>query len=282
MVVGTPHWLTRVMARRVRLALRVLVIVGLSVVAWWAWHPSAWARPLTDPELVTESRHALGPGVALRRARVKQEPWRVIDFEVDLALAHLEVAAVPGGRFLAELAPEGAIAAVNGAFFEADFSPHGWLVDRGAELQPKRESSPHHVFAIRGTQAFGGRWEALPFSPELAVQNFPLLVENGEARVKASDRDSGFARTFICDSGGGVVHLVVVLPEDLGPSLVETAHLAAAPVARGGFGCLSAVNLDGGPSSGFWIDEAAGVPFVEPTVRIGHALALVANAPKPL
>jgi uncharacterized protein YigE (DUF2233 family) len=167
------------------------------------------------------------------------------------------------------------MAAINGAFFEPDFSPHGWLVDRGLELQPKRESSPHHLFAIRGTQVFGGRWETLPFVPELAMQNFPLLVENGAARVKESDRDPGFPRTFICDSGGGVVHLV--LPEDLGPTMFETAQLAATPVARGGFGCLSAVNLDGGPSSGFWVNETAGVPFVEPPVRIGHAFAIVAN-----
>jgi hypothetical protein len=97
MVGGAGHWLHTSVPRRVSLVLRVVVLAGLSGLAWLAWHPSAWVSQLTDPEVVTESRHVLGAGVKLRLARVKQEPWRVIDFEVDLALAHLEVAAAPGG-----------------------------------------------------------------------------------------------------------------------------------------------------------------------------------------
>lgn len=267
------------MARpRVRLAVRVTVIGGLAALAWLAWHPGVFRQVLAAPTLVTQSRHPLAPGVELRVASVPLRDWRVIDFEVDLAKAHLEVGTAPGGGFLSELIPEGAIAAINGAFFEADFSPHGWLVDKGVELHAKRESSPHHLFAVRGTTVFGGRWEALPFEPVLALQNFPLLVENGAARIQESDSDPGFPRTFACDSGGGVVHLVVVLPvESSGPSMFETAKLAALPKALGGFGCVSAVNLDGGPSSGYWVSAAAGVEFVEPPVRVGHSLAVVAN-----
>lgn len=191
---------------------------------------------------------------------------------VELSEAHLEVGSAPGGGFLSELIAEGAIAAVNGAFFEADFSPHGWLVDRGVELHPKRESSPHHLFAVRGTAVFGGRWESLPFEPMLAMQNFPLLVENGAARIQESDSDPGYPRTFACD---GVVHLVVLSVESSGPSMFETAKLAALPKTLGGF--LSAVNLDVGSVE--WVLGQLGcrVEFVEPPVRVGHSLAIVGN-----
>jgi hypothetical protein len=222
---------------------RVTVIGGLAALAWLAWHPGVFREVLAAPTLVTQSRQALAPGVSLRVASVPLRDWRVIDFEIDLTKAHLEVGTAPGGGFLSELIPDGAIAAVNGAFFEADSSPHGWLVDRGVELHPKRESSPHHLFAARGTAVFCGRWESLPFEPLLAMQNFPLLVENGAARIQESDSDPGYPRTFACDSGGGVVLLPV---ESSGPSMFVTAKIAAVPRALGGFGCVSAVNLDGG------------------------------------
>ena len=65
---------------------------------------------------------------------------------------------------------------------------------------------------------------------------------------------------------------MVILPaESSGPTLFETAQLAALPE----FGCVSAINLDGGPSSGYWVN--AKVPFAEPPVRIGHSLAIVPN-----
>src|SRR5688500_1869538 len=96
---GLSHGLYAPLRSRVRLAVRVMVIVTLSGVAWLAWHPSAWRTAFLAPRLLTESRHALGPGVNLRLARTEGRPWQVVDFEVDLARAHLEVAAVPGGGF---------------------------------------------------------------------------------------------------------------------------------------------------------------------------------------
>jgi hypothetical protein len=254
------------------------VLVALAALAWLAWHPQAFSTPFLAPLLVTKQTHALAPGVTLRLAATPSGAWTVADFSVDLARAHLRIGQVPGGGLLSDLVPPDAIAAVNGAFFEKDFTPHGWLVDDGVELHPKKDTSPHHVFAVRGTEAFAGRFETLPFAPTLALQNFPLLVEDGAARIQQTDRDPPFPRTFACDSGGGVVHLVVVLPtQGSGPTLYETAHLAALPVALGGFGCRGAVNLDGGPSSGYWVRPDAKVPFTPPDVPVGHVVAIVPN-----
>jgi hypothetical protein len=168
------------------------------------------------------------------------------------------------------------VAAINGSFFERDFTPHGWVVAESREVHPKTPLSPHHVFALQGTSVFAGHWEQLPFAPELALQNFPLLMEGGIPLLAASDSDPGFPRTFVCDAGAGVVHLVVVLPErgESGPTLFETSRLAAMPEAVGGFGCRGAVNLDGGPSTGFWV-KAPLAPSAPPPVRIGNALAVV-------
>ncbi len=264
------------MRRRLPVVLRVGVIAVLAGLGWLAWHPQLLSTPYLAPRLLTRKTHALAPGVTLRLATTPARGWNVADFSVDLARASLRVSRATGGGVLEDLVPEGAIAAINGAFFERDFSPHGWLVDDGVELHAKTEASPHHVFALKGTEAFAGRWETLTFAPTLALQNFPLLVESGAARIPRSDRDPRFPRTFACDARGGIVHLVVVLPtDDGGPTLHETAHLAALPVALGGFGCTGALNLDGGPSSGFWVHPSTRVPFTAPSVPVGHVLAIV-------
>jgi len=263
------------------LVFRLVLIPLLALGAYLAWHPQFFARVSTPQALITQRTHVLAPGVSLRTATVPGKAWSVIDFTVELSRARLVIGEKPGGGRLSELIPEGAIAAINGAFFEHDFTPHGWLIKNGVEVHAKTERSPHHVFAVKGTQVFGGHWEDLHFAPELALQNFPLLVEHGAARIVWSDTDNQNPRTFACDAGGGVVHLVVVLPgADSGPTLFDTAALAALPRVLGGFGCNSAVNLDGGPSSGYWVRASAGVEFTEAPVRIGHSLAIVPNEPE--
>lgn len=251
-----------------------IAVLAASAFAWLIWHPALVSPAPARLQLSEAHASTLAPGVTLRESMETTHSWKVVDFRVDLTQAHLEVGTAPGGATLGALMPAGAVAGVNGAYFEKDFRPHGWLVDRGQELHPRNQTSPHHLFAIKGQQVFGGRWETLDFVPDFAMQNFPLLVENGAARVQPTPRDARFPRTFLCDSGAGLIHLIVVLPtRDRGPTLVETAGLAALPA----FGCRSAVNLDGGPSSGYWLNAAAGLPFTPPPVRIGHAVAVVPN-----
>lgn len=257
------------MRRRV---VRLVFISVLAPLAWLAWHPERLVSPPPIPAFDVETERELAPGATLRKGHVRGTSWRVIDFALELTKVRLRIGTRDGGGRLAELLPEGAFAAVNGAFFERDLSPHGWLVDDGWELHPLAPQSPTPVLAVSGSRVFIGPHAQLPFTPELALQNFPLLVADGEVKVALHDGDPGYPRTFACLSGDARLHLVVLLPEFLGPSLHETARLAAFPAALGGLGCRAALNLDGGPSSGYW---AGPDDQVEPGTPVGHAIALL-------
>src|SRR5207247_2411992 len=86
------------------------------------------------------------------------------------------------------------------------------------------------------------------------------------------------ARTIACLTGGKV-HLTVALAwSGDGPTLLETAKLDAEAPARGGLGCRSALNLDGGPSTGIWLPPASGIPVSLPRAPIAYGVAVVPRA----
>jgi hypothetical protein len=115
-------------------------------------------------------------------------PWGFSDLAVDLARARLELVAAPGGAPLAELLPVGALAIVNGGYFEADFRPSTWVVSGGVALSKKSDTSKGGVLALSGSQLFIGAFGQLRFEPSLAVQSFPLVVEaDGKSGIHRDD-----------------------------------------------------------------------------------------------
>jgi hypothetical protein len=120
----------------------------------------------------------------------------------------------------------------------------------------------------------------VPWEPELAVQNGPRLVEGPGRLGIRSDDGKRAARTVACDVGGRL-HLVVVttVPHE-GPTLHETARLCAAPPPRG-LGCRAAINLDGGPSTGFWVPPGIGLEPAPPRTSISYGLAVVTRSSGP-
>ncbi|MCA2979072.1 MAG: phosphodiester glycosidase family protein [Myxococcaceae bacterium] len=261
--------------RNARVPIRLVMGALLAALAWIAWNPQAIPSPLF-PVLVDRRERHLHSALSVQSGRVLGTTWQVTVIPFELSRLTLSVSGRPGGGRLADLVPARALAAVNGTFFEPDFTAHGWLVVDGVERSPRRQTSPHHVFALHRDRAFIGRWEQLDFEPTLAFQNFPLLVEEGRSTIRRTEDDPGHPRTLVCEPTPGVVALVVILPGagEAGPSLFETGRLAAFPRLLGGLGCRAALNLDGGPSTGFWL---AGDPpvFVEPQTTIANVLAIL-------
>ena len=249
-------------------ALGAILVVGAAV---WVWMWRARARG-AQGELRVEWRPpaTLGAGVTAREGRVARPvPWRLVDISVDLALAELRVAraAARGGR-LFEMVPAGAVAAVNGGYFDERFRPVGWLVDHGSELAPRVARSSGGALAVRGSTLYIGPVKEVPFPPEFAVQNGPRLVETGGRIGIRADDGKRAARTVACDAEQRL-HLIVVLARPLeGPTLHETARLLL------GLGCRTALNLDGGPSSGVWLPPSAGLQPTEPAAPIAYAIAV--------
>jgi uncharacterized protein YigE (DUF2233 family) len=232
--------------------------------------PVACAAALSGAQALTAAPAAPArPPVATAQGTVNDHSdWKYWDLTVDLATAQLAVALKPGGAFLGDLVPAGALAAINGGYFLKDYRPAGWLLDAAGEYGPRnRRATKGGVFALRGAEAYIGKMKKLPFDPDFAVQNGPLLLE--ASGVIGIHRDDGkrAPRTAVCLTAGKELHLIVIVaPTSQGPTLMETAM-----ALKTQFDCSAALNLDGGPSTGIWLPGGGGLP---PPVPIGYGIVI--------
>lgn len=196
--------------------------------------------------------------------------WAVI--RVDLARWSLDVRRSPDDRVAGLDGDVSVAAAVNGGFFEPDLSPSGLLVCRGVTHGRRAPRGGSGVLTVRAGLAAveAADAQAEDFAGELAVQCGPRLVEEGG--VVGVHRDDGrrFARTAACvRDGGRTVDLVTTWDPGAplrGPGLLWFARRLAGPSPTGDArGCERALNLDGGPSTGFYVRGAAGHPATGPT-----------------
>ena len=215
----------------------------------------------------------LAQGVAVREGRMRE--WRLVDVVVDPGKVELRVIGLGSGKPLDQMVPDGALAAVNGGYFDEKMKPTGWLVDHSSELAPRAHRQTGGVVALRGAQMWIGPAAKLTFAPEFAVQNSPRLIEDDGKLGIHTDDGKRAARTIMC-SAGGKLHLLVALAwSGDGPTLLETAKLAAEDPKNGGLGCRSALNLDGGPSTGIWLPAKANLASSMPRAPIAYGIAVV-------
>jgi hypothetical protein len=214
-------------------------------------------------------------GLHVRSGAIAQKTsWGFSDLGLDLRQIRLEIVAPGRGAPLHELLPDGALAVVNGGYFEADFRPSTWLKRAGVELSKKSDTSKGGVLAVGGGGVYLGPFSGLTFEPELAVQSFPLIVEaDGSSGIHRDDGRRA-ARTVVCWSADQLHFIVLAAPRGEGPTLFESAALLRAPWPAG-FGCRSALNLDGGPSSGVWFSPALGAKQRPPFAAVAYGIALL-------
>jgi uncharacterized protein YigE (DUF2233 family) len=199
--------------------------------------------------------------------------WGFSALALDARRTQLRIALAKGGASLQSLLPPGALAVVNGGYFEPDFTPTTWLVDQGVQLAPKADTSRGGVLALGAGGIYVGPVAGLRFQPTLAVQSFPLVVEGeGQAGVYRDDGRRA-ARTVACLVGTALHFIVIAAPRGDGPTLFETAALLRAP-APAGFGCRRALNLDGGPSSGVWFAPEVHAKPRAPFAKVGYAIVI--------
>jgi len=254
---------------RILLAAALLAAVGLGV-----WALGARSGGSAELQVAWRAPAALPPGVSVREGFTElPRRWRVVDLAIDLGKAELRVARAPGaggaGGRLADMVPPGALAAVNGGYFDEKYRPVGWLVDRGTELAPRVSRTSGGVVAVRAGGLYIGPLKEVPWKPEFALQNGPRLVEAaGQIGIRTDDGKRA-ARTVACDAAGRLHLILLLAPPHEGPTLHETARLLVA------MGCRAALNLDGGPSSGLWLPEAAGLAASAPAAPIAYGLAVM-------
>jgi hypothetical protein len=122
-----------------------------------------------------------------------------------------------------------------------------------------------------------GPFAGLSFEPQLVVQSFPLIVEPDGKPGIHSDDGRRAARTVACLVQGTLHLIVIAAPRGDGPTLFESAALLREP-PPGGFGCGTALNLDGGPSSGVWFAPQIAAKQRAPFAPVGYAIAVLPRA----
>lgn len=160
-----------------------------------------------------------------------------------------------------------ALIAVNGGFFTPGYQSLGLRINNGKVIYPFKPISWWGVFQIRRGWAsiVSARNYRYHSNIAFAIQGGPRLLINGRIpRLKPGVAE----RTAVCITRSGRVIIIVTHLTPL--STTELAHLLRINARKGGFGCVNALNLDGGSSTrvyanvnGFTLDEHSFFPVAD-------------------
>jgi uncharacterized protein YigE (DUF2233 family) len=162
---------------------------------------------------------------------------------------------------------------VNGGFFGPDGKPVGLALSNGALISRLSKQMSGGVLASDGEHAelFPAETFELPDGGTFAIQCKPRLVVDKAPNIKSDDKKRA-ERTALCTRDGGkVVDVVIVRGSDDGESPGPSLFALARFLTK--MGCESALNLDGGPSTGVAWREDGGVQMLAPHAPIRHVVA---------
>jgi hypothetical protein len=160
------------------------------------------------------------------------------------------------------LSQHGCVLGTNGGFFDVgSFRPNGLMIADGKSagaFDPKNWAAG--VLAVRrGVLMLADQTR---FTPDATVtqllQTGPWLVREGRSQW-GFQNDSPARRTFIATDGTGVW----VLGHVGGCTLLELSILLTSPEIKKILTVREALNLDGGPSSGLWVQGHPSPIYIE-------------------
>ena len=217
----------------------------------------------------------LEPGVELRQMDVSAQfgTERATIVRLDPALVRFRVgydSANP--RWLSKWAAQSdALLAINGGFFTTENAAIG-VVASGGQRWGNSLGNFAGMFAVTIAGQASVRWLTMwPYDPNEplaeAVQSFPVLVKPGGQMGFPADGDDGLPdrRTVIAQDRMGRIVVVVT------PGGFLSLHELAVFLAESDLDLDTALNLDGGSSTGIWlaaggqeitIDSVSPLPFV--------------------
>ncbi len=166
-------------------------------------------------------------------------------FRFSLSDVALRLVAAPQGheRVLKLAPPIGDAIAINASFFDEAGKAMGLGIDRGHSIAA-RPLAKWGALVIDGGQARVVRGSDLrdALDADLVVQGLPRLVDGGKP-IELKPQ-SAF-RSAVCADGARVTIVVTTIRIEAN----DFARMLAQGASEGGFGCSSALNLDGGPST---------------------------------
>lgn len=141
---------------------------------------------------------------------------------------------------------------INGAFFNEDYLPTGWLIIQGNEIGSNKYSSDNTgiLFIENGVPRITQDALSLELVNEQIslVQSFPLLIKKGGVLGIAEDSEKIARRTVLAQDKNGL--FLIILVDQSPVSLFELMH----GLHQSDLELDIALNLDGGPSTGLIAD----------------------------
>jgi uncharacterized protein YigE (DUF2233 family) len=240
---------------RLVLAISLLVLCGCSIAELTptvVMPPPSTPRPTATSVPRDTGWQPLGAGVEYRELKIEQgdRSDRLRLARIDPALTRLRVLYDPERprRVSAWLSEAGALAAVNGNFFDPQNHALGLVIQDGLTRDGVVYQGFGGMLAVSGDEA-RVRWNVQePYNGEpltYALQNFPMLVlPGGSPNPDIDDNGRAAPRTAVAqDRSGRLIFVVSPLPTF---TLTEFGQWLAAS----DLDLESALNLDGGTSSG--------------------------------
>jgi len=159
----------------------------------------------------------------------------------------------PAGAFDLGSAAEkrGALAGVNGGYFQPDHTPLGLLVRQGVEIHPlERAKLLSGVLGVTSTAITIQRTAAFKASPAIreALQAGPFLVEHGKPIV-GLEATKNAARTVVFQNAKGHSGFLICKSTTLAGMAEILSTASIFPEGK----IVRAMNLDGGTSTALWV-----------------------------
>jgi uncharacterized protein YigE (DUF2233 family) len=258
------------------LAVTGVIGVGLLVLHGALARRPAPSLPTSAANLVFTMAHAPPAGAEVTpevTTVADDDGFRLLIFSVRVAGASFRVVDLGMTRDLKRvLADTGASLVVNGGFFDPAERPEGLVISAGTTLSARSDTLGGGVVAVGGDRAVLAPAEGfvVAVGTDFAIQARPRLVVSGGSTL-AHDDGRAAERTALCLREQGRELEVIVARGDVagrGPTL---ALLADMSVSRG---CDSALNLDGGPSTGAAWRQDGEVYVLPPRGPLRHAIAI--------
>jgi uncharacterized protein YigE (DUF2233 family) len=165
----------------------------------------------------------------------------------------------------------GALLVVNAGYFTPEFQVTGLTISDG-QVYGASYGDYAGMFAVPRQGTANVRWlRTSPYDPQEplreAVQCFPVLVKPGGVMGFPADADAGQTtrRTVVAQDGDGRILFLVA------PNGYLSLHALAVWLVGSDLDIDTALNLDGGPSSGLWV---ASGPKIDSLVPVPAVIAV--------
>ncbi|MDR3402139.1 MAG: phosphodiester glycosidase family protein [Chthoniobacter sp.] len=205
--------------------------------------------------LQESSAHPAPSGLEFTERRVKSETgdatlWVVTFDPKTHAFAVMDN---PNGAFNLGSAAEkrGALAGVNGGYFQPDRTPLGLLVRQGVEIHPLEHAKLlSGVLSVTSTAITIQRTAAFKSSPAVreALQAGPFLVERGTPIV-GLEATKDASRTVVFQNAKGHSGFLICKSTTLAGMAEILSTASIFPEGK----IVRALNLDGGTSTALWV-----------------------------